>query len=212
MNYTGITDTAYALADRGDADTLAQKDNFLRLVESKINHKLQVMEKEAPLSIAVIAGTKNYPLPADYGSLRSIEWVSGDRHVPMSLITPELHDDIIDQPTLAVTTNLYSHPFIGYVIKEDRRIYVTQDLQQGDIKGTYLQRVPELTSGAPNNWVSDDFPDAYIFGMVAEIKAFSKNNEGFVLWDGRFKEALSDIEDDDAHQKWSGTPMRMRTE
>lgn len=212
MNYTEIKTVSQSIADRFDTDTTNNLDNFLRIVESKINHKLQVMEKETALSIAIVAATFDYALPADYGSLRSIHWEHNGRRVPMTLITPEKYDDIRDKPTTVPTENLYSHPFIGYVIKEDRRLYITQDLEVGDIKGTYLQRVPQLTSGNANNWVSDDYPEAYLFGMVAEIKAFAKNNEGFVLWDGRFKEALQDIIDDDAHQKWSGTPMRMRTE
>jgi hypothetical protein len=210
MNYTEITDLAYDYADRSDADSLAQKDKLLRIVESKINHKLKVMEKEVALSIPIVAGTLNYAMPADFGGLRSIRWEDNGRHAPMKVLTPEVYDDEIDNPPHVLRNDPNSGQDIGYIIKEDRRIYISVDLESGDIKGTYLQRVPELTAVATTNWVSDDYPDCYVFGLTTEIASYVKNRESAAFWDARFKEALEDIKDDDFHQKWSGNPLQMR--
>ena len=76
----------------------------------------------------------------------------------------------------------------------------------------YYRKVPDLKSGAPNNWVSDDYPDLYIFGVRMEIAAFVKNMESQVLWEGRFDKIIAEMVEEDDDIRWSGEPMQMRTQ
>jgi len=71
----------------------------------------------------------------------------------------------------------------------------------------YYQRVPPLTSTVDVNWLSDQNPDVYIFGLLTEINAFAKDAEASILWDGRFKTAVEDIDLLNTKATWSGNPI-----
>ncbi len=79
----------------------------------------------------------------------------------------------------------------------------------GIMEITYYQRVPALTVAAPNNWVSDDNPECYIFGLLVEITSFAKDADAMAIWQGRFAESIADIEIDDQRTRWSGTPLQI---
>ena len=75
---------------------------------------------------------------------------------------------------------------------------------------TYYQKIIALTSTNDNNWLSEYNPDTYIFGLLVEISAFVKDKETATLWDLRFKESLDEIKEEDAEDRWSGTPLQAR--
>jgi len=74
----------------------------------------------------------------------------------------------------------------------------------------YYQSIKPLTSLTPINWISQEFPDLYLFGLMVEINAFVKDAESKMIWDQRFKEAIVEIEADDQQSRWSGTPLEIR--
>ena len=196
MNYTEITGLALEYADRQDAEVVNNMDNFLKVVESKVNRKLKDMEAETTIAIPCVSGTFLYDLPTDYAGMRDLENENGET---FHLRTPEQIDSLSD---MSSADRFYS------VVGGKLQIYKSFT---GDLTMTYFPKVPALTSTETTNWLSDYAPDAYIFGLLVEINAFVKDKETAASWDGRFMTVLNEINIDSAFKRWSGPPMQMRT-
>lgn len=212
MNYTDVTDTALGYTDRADdTDVLANIDNMLRLVESKINRRLRTMKMVVDEDIAVVPDQTLYALPSGFRGLRLAKHVDGDRETPMRLITPEQYANEKDVMYESYPLDSNVRREILYFI-DDEFIYLWRAQDAGNINLLYYLEVPELTAVAATNWVSNDYPDCYTKGLIAEIYAFEEDEASEASWASKFEMALAEIKVEDKHDRWSGAPMQMRTE
>lgn len=207
MNYTEIKTLAYAYADRQDTDSLDRYDDFLRITESKLNRKLKTLDNGTAQVTAPAVPTSSVPLPDAFGGIRRIVYTDANgkdhnfKQAPEHMVDEEFRiKEYRDLPTdlfYAVTPSTieFSHEF-----------------SDGSIAVYYYRRVVPLTSLAPNNWVSDDFPDAYAFSVRAEIGAFVKNMQSAADWEARFEKIVEEMVADDKDRRWSGEPLQMRTQ
>jgi len=204
MNYTEIVDMALSYADRTDDEVTTRMDNFLRMAEARINKKLKVADMSSRATIDMTLAATNqevFALPTDFGGLRSIK-IIGDEQRTLTYVNPEQLANRKSKGVFSANDRIY----YNIVIKE---IHMYPPTNVGIMEITYYQRVPALTSGAPNNWISDDNPECYIFGLLVEITAFAKDADAFAIWQGRFEESIVDIEIDDQKTRWSGTPLQI---
>lgn len=204
MNYQEIVDTALSYADRQDDEVVTRIDKFLRIVESRINRKLKVRHMSGIFRIQMRIDDEYYELPADFGSLRDIEVrpsIESNTRYTASLVTPEFMN------TFRGSMENSEQP--KYVII-GRSVQVSPPYDGWILEIVYHRRVCPLTAVDSENWVSDVYPDLYVFGALTEISAFVKDKESTVLWHERFTSLLDEIELDDAISRWSGTPPVMR--
>ena len=83
----------------------------------------------------------------------------------------------------------------------------------GDVlEVVYFQKVPPLMEDRDSNWLCESNPDAYIFGLCAEMSAFAKDDILFGIYDARFKESLDNITQDDQVTRWSGPALRVQVD
>ena len=91
------------------------------------------------------------------------------------------------------------------IVAKELHLYPNPNI--GNLEITYYQKIDPLTVAAPNNWISNDHPECYIFGLLVEITAFAKDAEAMAIWQGRFMESITDMDFDDSITRWSGTPL-----
>ena len=206
MDYDTIIALALSYADReSDAEIPLKMDSFLRITESRSNRAFRIGDQSARATIDLSTGDVDqeyFGLPADFGGLRDIEYKSGTSRATFHYLSPE-------QMNERYTANQTGSKLYYTIIAKQIHIWPVSS-QSGTIEIVYYQRVPALTAIASTNWLSDDNPDAYLFGLMVEISAFVKDKEATVLWDTRFKESLSEIENDDLQERWSGTALQTR--
>ena len=203
MNYTEIVDIALGYADRTDTEVTSKMDSFLRIVESRTNRPLNTQKMVSRVSIESITDQEYYGLPTDFDGLRDIEVtpIGGGQ-----ITTPRYHSPEQLNNRAGGTYN-----DIAYAIIDDQlRIHPAQTEQV--IQLVYYQNLPELSTVIPNNWLSDLYPDCYVFGLLVEINAFVKDAETAGMWDIRFKESVAAIQSNDRDSRWSGTSLQMRIE
>jgi len=75
---------------------------------------------------------------------------------------------------------------------------------------TYYQKLLALGTLQTENWLSIDFPDVYIFGLMVELSSFTKDKESALMWEQRFSDVLTAIQDNDSSNRWSGTSLEVR--
>jgi len=200
MNYTEVVDAAFAYADRNDAETTSKADYFLRMVEARINRALRTREQMAQTVLPQTTGVTEYALPSDFAGVFAV-------HVSDSYVTyggtPLL---LVSKPFFSGYSRETGTKPIYYIDGSNIVIWPATDGKFTHV--TYYKRVPELTSSAAQNWVSQNHPDCYVFGMLVEICSFLKDPAA-VAWDARFKEAVMDMVNSDWGDRWN-TPTETR--
>jgi len=200
MTYNEILNLALTYADRSDSEVTDRMDDFLKMVESRVNRKLDIQKMAVRSQVFSVADKEYYGLPTDFKAIRDIEIseLDGTGRQTLYYLTPEQMNG--ELPTVS---NIY------YTIIADQfQIRPTQTEKILEI--VYYQQVPPLTSTEPENWLTSQAPDCYVFGLMVEINAFVKDAEVSMLWDGRFTACLDELDIQDAVSRWSGTPMQMR--
>ena len=217
MNYKQIVAAAQAYVDRYDDELRDTIPSFSRVVESKINTALKVGQQSVRALLHLEKGQEYYSLPSDFGGMRDIE--------------------IIHKGSASIDHTNSTHPVGGhtmtYLSPEDmnrvrrgdswrhRDYYYTVIAGQLQVSHSdaddlvemvYYQLVPALIEEDDSNWLTNKHPDAYIFGLCAEMAAFAKDDAAFMAHDARFKESLANITQDDAVTRWSGPSLRVQIE
>jgi len=201
MNYSEIIELALGYADRSDAEVTDRMDDFLKLVEARVNRKLEVRKMSTRSQINTVEGQAYYGLPTDFNGLRDIE-IAGDKTLTLRYLTPE-------QMNMQTQTSTDAYTQIYYTIVADQlQIHPTQSDNVLEI--VYYQMLPALTDVDIENWLSFVAPDAYVFGLLVEINSFVKDATTAQLWDGRFEQVMDELETDDKDDRWSGTPLQVR--
>lgn len=201
MDYAEIVKVALGYADRQDKEVSDNMDNFLRVVESRVNRRLKINEQSTRSRILTSIDEEYYGLPSDFSAVRDIELqnVEGATTATLALVNPEQ----MNQHKIAGTkTMIYS------IIANQLQIHPKQDGKVIEI--VYYQKVPELGTLSATNWLSINYPDCYIFGLLVEISAFVKDATTADLWDARFNNVIEETIVNDQKNRWSGTPLQTR--
>ena len=213
MNYKQVKDAAQSYVDRYDQELVGALAGFTKVVESKINTALKTGEQAVRAQIWLERDIEYYGLPSDWGGFRDVELV-------------ERGSNSINQGTglhpMGGMTLIYVNPeqMNGTNRRERQRYYtvIANQIQVAPptdnqvLEVVYYQTVPPLSNDTDTNWLTEKHPDAYIFGLCAEICAFAKDAVGFELYKVRFMESLIGIAQDDQVTRWSGPSLRTYTD
>lgn len=210
MNYTEINAAAYGYADRvNDTESVAMYDSFLSIVEGRVNRYLKTMDMSIRLSIPSVDDQLIYSLPTDFRGLRDIQVLGATPSGNDKSITAELKSPAMVSEYSNRTGEIYSDKI--YYSIEEGKLRIEPQLTNRTIDLLYYQKVPALTSSNITNWLGDEYPDCYVFGILVEISAFAKDAEAGNVWDSRFQQALDQIKDNDKEERWgSGAPIQIR--
>jgi hypothetical protein len=207
LNRAEIITAAKAYMDRYDEELADTMSAFFKVVEAKVNTALKTGAQAVRSQIPVVDGLEYYALPCDFGGFRDIELIRGGHSANV----------------FAGNTLVYASPEFmnGAQPEHDRRGYYTiiaDQLQirpavEGDlIEVVYYQKVPSLIEDGDSNWLSENHPDAYIFGVCTEIAAFAKDDLAYAGYDARFKDSVGDIVFDDQVTRWSGPTLQVQVD
>ena len=211
MLYTDVVALALADTDRtSDAELLSVIDSKLRLVEARVNRYLLVQQMVVKTVINMDINTEFYGPPVNYSALKSIftsPVASPNARTTLEYLNPEQMSNVITagniQPNYVSTVGYYS------IVNDSIQVYPLKDSTY-NLNLWYFQDVPQLTSIANSNWLSEKHPDCYISGLCAEIMKFARSTEGYTLFDKIFTDSLASIDLQDDVVSWSGTPLIIR--
>jgi len=206
MNYKEIRSTALLYADRKDdqelvADQFAAIQSFMRIVETRVQRFLQTRHQSKRAYITTSLDKEVYSLPCDFSGLRTIGLkanLASPVYMTLEYATP------LDMTWNNSADQVY-YTIIGNTLQ------LSHQIDSKILEIVYYQDIPKLTNDEDTNWVSIKYPDVLIFGLLVEINSFAKDPEAATLWDGRFQSALNDIEFEDQKDRWSGTPLVIRS-
>jgi hypothetical protein len=210
VDQSKVISASKAYTDRYDEELDDAIPAFLRIVESKINTAMKTGEQSVRAQIPLNAGQEYYSLPCDFGGFRDVELVNtggsansnGAAGKTLVYLAPEEMNKISRGGN---QRNMY------YTITANQ-IQIAPAHADEVLEVVYYQLVPPLLNPTDSNWLSDKHPDAYVFGLCAEISAFAKDEVSFQGYDARFKESLASITMDDQITRWSGPSLRTQVD
>jgi hypothetical protein len=206
MNYGEIKKASQAYVDRYDRELADVMPSFTRIVEGKINNALKTGEQSVRSQIWLTRDEEYYGLPGDWGGFRDVEIIEDGKKVGRTLtyLAPEEMNKLNRQDRDRKRHNYYT------VIANQIQIAPPSDNEVLEV--VYFQRLPALLDDGDANWLTEKNPDAYIFGLCAEMSAFAKDEPAFQTYDARFKETLGLITQDDQVTRWSGPALMVQVE
>ena len=74
---------------------------------------------------------------------------------------------------------------------------------------TYYKALAALSDAAPTNWAILNAPDLYMYGALLQAEPFLTNDQRVPLWERGFRQAISDLQEQDNKDRHSGSEMRV---
>jgi len=174
------------LARPGDALLVPSLPDMITLFEREARRRLRCGDAEQRAYITV-SGTAAVALPQDCRELRLV--TSGGQ--PLEYVTP--------------------HELPGGAGPPFKYTLHGRELRLGPgpsgavtIEILYQIGVPPLSDAQPTNWLLQEHPDAYLFGVLVEAEAFIGHDERALAWGQRRELAFASIEQADRKARWAG--------
>ena len=202
MNYTEIINLALSYADRTDSDITNRMGDFISIVEARINRAIRVNQMATRSLIITVKGQEQFGLPKGFAGIRDIEVREKDatKGLTAQYLNPE---QMNGAKKVDFGGNIY------YTIMANQiQLFPPQDDKVLEI--VYYKRLETIDEFNQTNWLSDRYPDCYIFGLIVEIESFVKNPTGAEMGNQRFESALAEISHEDQIDRWSGTPLTIK--
>jgi len=203
MIYADIVDVALSYSDRQDDEVVSRIPLFIKLVESRVNKKLDTQLMNTRVVLPSVADSHLYDLPENWLHLRDINVlnnVTGMR-TTLSMISPEQMNNAITN----VSDQLY-YTIMNNQIYINPTLTIDQSLELN--YANRLQGIDAVTT--TENWLAKYHPDCYIYGILVEINSFVKDADAANVWDLRFKESIEDLTFQDDVATYSGVALQTR--
>jgi hypothetical protein len=181
MSITTYTELQTAIGNWLDRSDLSSRiPEFISLFEAKVNRRLRVRQQMASTTLSPSNGSAT--LPTDYLEWKRVTWNGATKRV-LAYVDPQQFDGIDpDSPS----GDPQRFTIEGSTLK-------IMPIDTTSLTFLYAQQVPVLSGINTTNWLLTAFPDAYLYGSLAEASSFTEDIQGGPIFDGLAKEALSEI-------------------
>lgn len=182
--------TNFATLQSAFEDYLARPDlseflpNFIHVTEKWLNRKLRTREMMA--SAGLIAQVGGYSLPTDYIEWVAAQWV--DPAAPQRVLSLRYVEP--DSPEFRHRYRPNGSP--QYFTVLDGQLQ-TRSMKAGNLTLSYYRQIPPLTSASPTNWLLDQAPEIYLYGVIAEAYRFQKDVDRNAEWSDAMQKHLADL-------------------
>ena len=199
INTYGTLQTA--VANWLDRDDLSSRiPEFISLAEAIFNRTLRIRAMETTVSDNTPSGSKEDALPTGYLQMREIH-LETSPVVSLSYITPEIMYRIRAGSTNGRPTS--------YTILGDNILFGPTPDSVYSYSMTYYKALDALSDSATTNWAILNAPDLYMYGALLQAEPFLMNDQRVPLWERGFRQAISDLQEQDNKDRHSGSEMRV---
>lgn len=195
MSIANYSDLLTAVANwTGRADLTSRIPEGIVLAEAKMNRKLRTKDMEVLNPAFPIAG-EYVALPYGFGGARAFAVNTTPKQI-LGLMASDLLTTTYADGATGVPKN--------YAIEANQFHFGPAPDASYTARLLYYLTVPALTSTATTNWVMTNHPDAYLYGVTAEMSALAKDWESAATWEKMLYQVLSEIVGISNRDRWSG--------
>jgi hypothetical protein len=188
--YTEIeTDVISWLNRVGFTALVAEVETFIQLAQRRI---YRTADLNAML-VEVAFDSDTPTIPTGYLRTKSMSTDTGGS-------TCQIHGAPLKKVKQA---GLLGQPRLYTTIGTDFRFGPTPD-QVYSIDLVYYGSLTNVSSTVANNWLSDNIPELILFGACMEACLWLKDDARAGVWEGRFSQTLTDLEDSEGKMAYEG--------
>lgn len=173
--------------------------DFIRLGEDRIYRELRIRAMETSLSTAIASGV--IAVPSDYIEMKHV-YISGS---PVQYLQRKPPEWIYENyPTRSAD----GKP--KYLAQEAGNfIFGPYPDSAYTVKGVYYKRLAALSDSNTTNWFTTNASGILLFAALLEASPFLKNDERVTLWDAKYEEEKTGIENEEKRERFSGSHLGM---
>lgn len=193
-NLKGIRDSLKQWSQRKNIpnDVL---DDFINIAQQRANRALRIAGLEKTTTFTT-DDSGRLLLPSDYIEAKQVSVTINSKTVILERKSLAEVDKIItDEPS------------------SDARFFARDglEMQVGPLGGVPLEGelyywglLPLMPSDTSVNWFTANSPDTLLYGAMAELAAYTRDQEGLGGWTAKFTESINILQGVDDREAWSG--------
>ena len=175
--------------------------DFITLCEARLNRVLRTRAMEGLYTASTISGQRDYNLPPNYLQMRALRLNTSPLTV-LEYVSPEIMD--------RVWAGSAGGKPVAYTIKANELFLGPSPDAVYTMEMDYYRKFDSLSAIITTNLMLTDNPDVYLYGSLLEAEPFIKNETRIQIWGTSFYKDITDIQDQDAKDRHSGSEMRIR--
>jgi hypothetical protein len=185
----------------GRTDLTTQIPDFITLAETRLQRELRTRPMLKSATATMTGGDNTVGLPTDFLEMRDI-YIQGNPRQPVSFMSPsaftrnaraEDSGKCIDYTILGAEMAFAPIPDTAYVLEM-----------------LYYYKPTVLSDSTASNVFLANYPDALLYGALAQAEPFLMNDARIATWAGLYDSAIELIRTSDDSSEYNGVPLQMK--
>ena len=197
--YTGLQTAVAAWMHR--TDLAAVIPDFVVMAESRIARDLRVLAQVTSATLTATAGSRVVAVPAGWLEFDNLSLLTSPV-ANLSFVTLDQMDTQFPEGSGSGAPRVYAMSGTNIVLAP------TPDIGYS-LSASYFTRFPALAS-AGANWLLTNYPNAYLFAVLAEACAYVQDDERAPMWNKRYHDEIAQVQFVDDRASQSGSMLRVR--
>jgi len=190
LTYDNLTSTVLQYLERNDAATVAQVPTFITLCEFEIAQQVKTLGQQQVVESTMVAGNPVIPKPARWRKTVSINVTNNGVIAPIFLRKYEYLRTYASSSTTQETPIYYAdYDYQHWLVAP------TPD-QAYTFEVLYYERIQPLDSDNQTNWLTQNAPNAMLYGTLLQAMPFLKNDQRQIFQE-KYREAMDSLKAED---------------
>lgn len=185
----------------GRTDLTTQIPDFITLAETRLQRELRTRPMLKSATATMTGGDNTIGLPTDFLEMRDM-YIQGNPRQPVSFMSPS-----------AFTRNARaeeSGKCIDYTILGSEMAFAPIPDTNYVLEMLYYYKPTALSDSNQSNVFMANYPDALLFGALAQAEPFLMNDARINTWAGLYDSAIELIKTSDDSSEYNGVPLQMK--
>jgi hypothetical protein len=191
MTYDSLTNSVLQYLERSDAAVVNAIPTFITLCEFEIAQNIKTLGQMEVVDSTMQIGNPIIPKPARWRKTTSMTLSNSGSKQPMLVRKLEYLNNYAQDVT-ATGTPLY---YADY--DYDHWLVAPTPDKAYPFEALCYTRLQPLSSTNQTNWLTQNAPNAMLFGTLKQTAPFLKNDARLALWKQMFDEALGALKTED---------------
>jgi hypothetical protein len=202
MAFTTYSELKTSIASYlGRSDLTTQIPDFITLAETRLQRELRTRPMLKSATATMTGGDNTVGLPTDFLEMRDL-YIQGNPRQPVSFMSPsaftrnaraEESGKCIDYTILGAEMAFAPIPDTAYVLEM-----------------LYYYKPTVLSDANSSNVFLANYPDALLYGALAQAEPFLMNDARIATWAGLYDSAIQLIITSDDSSEYNGVPLQMK--
>lgn len=192
-DYGDLVEKVASWLDRDDLE--GQIPDFIALLEARINRLVRSINSE--IQAIWVTAEEFYMLPTDFRKLRRIH-IEGTPDRPLVEMSPVAVPGEFNGSTGTPRAYFIQGRTIGFA---------PPPAADTTFRVSYFRRIPPLSAAEPYNWLLQEHPDIYLWGVLHQAATYVRDPDAIDTCKGYLDEAISELQRESRLDRWGGGPL-----